>query len=146
MLNDRMICEDIVQNVFLKFFRNMDRIRNSGRIEVWLFSTARNEIFTIYRERNSHVDQFNAADADEIEIDSLLHPGEEIELKEMYELIMKELDKMASGQSEVFLLKEYGGLSYKEIADVMGIDESLVKSRLHKTRARLIEKISRIVK
>ena len=63
----------------------------------------------------------------------------------MNELIMTELDKMTYDQSEVFLLKEYGNLSYKEIAEVMSIDVELVKSRLFKVRQKLINKLSKIV-
>jgi RNA polymerase sigma factor (sigma-70 family) len=55
---------------------------------------------------------------------------------------MNELNKMDIGQRDVFLLKEYGGLSYKEISVMMGINEELVKSRLHKTRQKLIRKLS----
>ena len=140
-----MTCEDIVQNVFVKFFRNMDKIRNTERAEVWLFTTARNEIYSIYRAKHTHVDQFGVEDSDEIDVDASVKLDEEFELKEMNELIMKELDKITINQSEVFLLKEYGGLSYKEISEVMGIDEELVKSRLFKVRKRLIHKLSRVI-
>lgn len=43
---------------------------------------------------------------------------------------------------EVFILKEYALMSYKEIACILGIDEELVKSRLYKARQKLIDKIS----
>jgi RNA polymerase sigma-70 factor, ECF subfamily len=145
MLTDKMMCEDVVQNVFTKFFQNMNKIRSSERVDVWLFTTARNEIYSIYRTKGTHVDQFGVADTDEIEIDSLVKLEDEIELKEMNELIMKELDKISVDQSETFLLKEYGGLSYKEVAEVMNIDEELVKSRLFKVRQKLIHKLSKII-
>jgi RNA polymerase sigma-70 factor (ECF subfamily) len=59
---------------------------------------------------------------------------------------MNELNGMAFEQREVFLLKEYGGFSYREIAEVMNINEDLVKSRLFKTRRKLIEKLSKVLK
>jgi RNA polymerase sigma factor (sigma-70 family) len=145
MLNDKMLCEDVIQNVFTKFFENLDRLKNIERVEVWLFTTARNEIYSIYRTKRTHVDQFKVEDADEIEINSNFKLEEELELREMKQMIMTELDKMTSDQSEVFLLKEYGGLSYKEIAEVMNIEIELVKSRLFKVRKKLIDKLSKIV-
>jgi len=145
MLNDKMLCEDIVQNVFVKFFQNMERIKDSGRFEVWLFTTARNEIYSIYRAKHTHVDQYGVEDSDEIDIDSPTKLEEEFELKEMNELIMKELDKISPEQSEAFILKEYGGLSYKEISDVLKINEELVKSRLFKVRKKLITKLSKVI-
>ncbi|MBI5730084.1 MAG: RNA polymerase sigma factor [Ignavibacteriales bacterium] len=145
MLGDKMMCEDIIQNVFLKFFENMYRIRNSERVDVWLFRTTRNEIYTVYRNKKIHVDQFGVLDADEIDIDSSIKLYEDYELKEMNLLVMKELEKIAIEQRDVFLLKEYGGLSYKEIANMMNIDEDLVKSRLYKTRQKLISRLSKVV-
>lgn len=145
MLGDTMMCEDIIQNVFEKFFENMNSIRNSERVEVWLYTAMRNAIYAYYRTKKIHVDQFNVVDTDELEIDSSLNLEEELELKEFHVLIMNELDKLEVEQRDAFLLKEYGNLSYKEISEVMKIDENLVKSRLYKTRQRLIAKLSKII-
>ncbi len=145
MLGDTMMCEDIIQNVFEKFFENMNSIRNSERVDVWLYTTTRNAIYTYYRAKKIHVDQFNVMDTDEIEIDSSLNLEEELELKELHELIMNELNKLEVEQRDVFLLKEYGNLSYKEISEVMKIDENLVKSRLYKKRQMLITKLSKVI-
>lgn len=145
MLGDRMLCEDIIQNVFMKLFQNLNRIRNSERIDVWLFTATRNEIYSFFRTKRTHVDQFGVQDTDDLEIDASIQVDEEFELQEMKEMIMKVLDKLSIEQREVFLLKEYGGLSYKEISDIMNIGEELVKSRLYKTRQKLIYKLSKVV-
>ena len=66
-------------------------------------------------------------------------------MKELKDLVIAELNKMDIGQREAYMLKEYGGLSYKEISAVMGIDENLVKSRLYKTRQKLINRFAKIL-
>ena len=76
---------------------------------------------------------------DEFELESY------VEMKEMKKIILGELDKMNYEQKEVYLLKEYGGLSYKEISETLVIDVDLVKSRLYKVRQKLINKISKMV-
>jgi len=58
-------------------------------------------------------------------------------------MILKELDNLPDEQKEVFILKEYTGMNYKEIADVMNIDTDLVKSRLYKTRQKLMKRLSK---
>ncbi len=136
-----MVCEDIVQNVFLKFFENMNTIRNKNSINYWLFTTARNEIYMFFRKKKIRIDQYGAEESDEIDIVQELDLRYEYEKKELKELILAELDTMAFEQREVFLLKEYAGLNYKEIASVMNIDENLVKSRLFKTRQKLIRRL-----
>ncbi len=145
MLRDKMLVEDIVQTVFLKFFENMTRIKNKESIQNWLFTTARNEIYTHFRGKKVKVDQFNVIDSEELELSSNADLTKIYEMKELKELIIKELDKMPQEQSEVYHLKEYGQLSYKEIAKIMNIDENLVKSRLFKVRKKLIKNLSKVV-
>ncbi len=142
MIYDKMVCEDIIQNAFIKLFENLDKIRIKESVQYWLFSTVRNDIYTYFRRKKIWVDQFYAEDSDEINTISNDQIEYDFEQKEMRELIMNELNKMDIGQRDVFLLKEYGGLSYKEIAAMMDIGEELVKSRLHKTRQKLIKKLS----
>jgi len=140
-----MVCDDIVQDVFMKLYQNLDKIRNKDSILYWLFKTARNEIYDYYRGKHIKVDQFNVADTDDIELESYENIEYQVEQKELKDLIFAELNKMDIGQREVYLMKEYGGLSYKEISAVMGIDENLVKSRLYKTRQKLINKFEKIL-
>lgn len=51
MLSNQMIAEDIVQDVFLKLFDNLDKIRKKESIEFWLIKTVRNEIFSYHRNQ-----------------------------------------------------------------------------------------------
>lgn len=145
MVNDRMTAQDIVQNVFMKYFESIDKIKNKSSANFWLFKTARNEALSHLRGRKARVDQFNVFDVDELEINSGISPEETIESMELEIVIKMNLEKMDPEQSEVFLLKEYSGLSYKEIAEIMNIDENLVKSRLYKTRQKLIGLISKLI-
>ena len=80
-----------------------------------------------------------------MEIESPVLLYDEIENKELNKLILTELDLMNEDFKEVFVLKEYSGLSYKEIASLLTIDEELVKSRLYKARQKLINKISKLI-
>lgn len=146
MLYDKMLCEDIIQNAFVKLFESLEKVRNKESIQYWLFTTVRNEIYSHFRDRKSHVDQFFTEDSDEVEISSEKNIHDDFEEKELRELIMNELNKMTIEQRDIFLLKEYGGFSYKEISGIIGIDEELVKSRLYKTRQKLIKKLSIVVK
>lgn len=140
-----MTAQDIVQNVFLKYFENLDNIKNKSSANYWLFKTARNEAFSHIRARKTRVDQFNVYDVDDLEIGGTNTLEDTIEANEIEAVIKTSLAKMNPEQSEVFLLKEYSGLSYKEIAEIMNIDENLVKSRLFKTRQKLIGLITKLI-
>lgn len=145
MLSDKMIAEDLIQTIFLKLFENMQRIDKPESVLFWLYKTLRNEVYSVYRSRNIRVSRFNSVDSEEINIKSLVNLEIETELNDLRNIIKVELDKMNPDQKEVYILREYGNLCYKEIAEIMDIDENLVKSRLFKTRQKLIEKLSKIV-
>lgn len=145
MLNDKEMCYDVVQTVFLKFFENFHLIKDKESTKSWLFTTARNEVFSIYRKKKVRKNVFTYEDEEELD-SSQEDFSEEIEMKEIKELLQIELDDLPEEQKEVYILKEYGGLSYKEIADTLGIEEDLVKSRLYKTRQKLIKRLSKVLK
>jgi RNA polymerase sigma-70 factor (ECF subfamily) len=140
-----MRADDIVQNVFLKLYENLDKIHNKQSIQFWLFKTTRNEILALFRNNGIKKLYDNAFDVEEIEIESPGSLSEEIESKELSKMILSELDNLNEDFREVFILREYSGLSYKEIATLLEIEEDLVKSRLYKARQKLINKISKFV-
>ena len=139
---DKMAAEDIVQTVFLKFYENFDSLKNLESANFWIFKSARNEFYNYTkRSKNKSSLKENLIEnhKDEFELERF------VELRELKNIILNELNKMDDDQKEVYLLKEYGGLTYKEISEAMSIDIDLVKSRLYKVRQKLIYKISKII-
>jgi len=134
IVKSEMFAEDIVHNVFLKYYNNLGKILNTDSTEIWIFTTARNEIFSHYRKNKNKIE--DNVDKYENEI----HAGnfiEEYEQRDLICLIEDELGRMDASQSEVYYLKEYSELSYKEIAGIMDITEDLVRSRIYKVRQKL---------
>lgn len=105
-----ILAEDIAQNVFMKLYNNLDRIRNSSAIEIWIFKTARNEIFGHFRKRKNVIEETFEIHKEEIITSNLL---DDYEQKELIDFIEAELNGMDSTNSEIYYLKEYSGLSYK---------------------------------
>lgn len=145
MVNNNEISEDIIQTVFLKFYENMQNIKIKERPEFWLFKSTRNEVFNYYRSKKIRNNVYENIDIERIELPEKESIEYNFDHKEMHNLILKELERFPIEQRESYLLKEYSGLSYKEIAELTGIDEELVKSRLFKVRRKLVEKISKIL-
>jgi len=145
MLNDKMRADDIVQDVFIKLFENLNYIHNKQSIQFWLFKTARNEMMSFLRNTKNKKLYSNSVDLEDVEIENTNSLIDDIENKELNKLILNELDLMNEDFKEVFVLKEFSGLSYKEIAALLDIDEELVKSRLYKARQKLINKISKLI-
>ncbi len=140
-----MRADDVVQDVFIKLFENLNNIYNKQGIQFWLFKTARNEMMGYLRSTKNKKLITNVVDLEDVEIESEESLTERIENKELNKLILNELENINDDFREVFVLREYSGLSYKEIASMLEIDEELVKSRLYKTRQKLINRISKFV-
>jgi len=134
IVKSEMFAEDIAHNVFMKLYDNLERIRSAERIEVWIFTTCRNEIFSHFRKNKNRIEEALEPYEEKISTNSLF---DDFERKELIDLIEEELGGMDSSQSEVYYLKEYSGLSYKEIAGIMNITEDLVRSRIFKVRQKL---------
>ncbi|MCF6269469.1 MAG: RNA polymerase sigma factor [Melioribacteraceae bacterium] len=146
MVGNKMVCDDLIQNIFMKLFENITSIKKRESIKYWIYTTARNEVYSYFRKRKIDITKFVSNDVSNIEKSSDDNLALQFELKEIKKMILNELDNCSIEQREIFLLKEYGGMSYKEIAVISKIDENLVKSRLYKTRQKLIDKLSRIMK
>jgi RNA polymerase sigma-70 factor (ECF subfamily) len=143
MVNDKSLTEDIIQNVFLKFFENLTVIKNSSNPGNWIFITARNEVFSYLRKKKIRNENYMD---DNFEFDSGANINDEVELSEIKDLIEKEIENMEEDSKEIFVLREHSGLSYYEIAHILGVDEGIVKGRLFRARQRLVDKISKLVR
>lgn len=143
MLGNKSITEDIVQNVFLKFYENLGVIKQSCKPSAWLFTTARNEVYGFLRKIKIRSENLIDDNFDYASVENLIDEVEETEIKD---LIEKEIGSMNEDTKEIFVLRHYSELSYKEIAQVLGLDESIVKGRLFRARQTLIDKISKLVR
>ena len=143
MLNDKSVTEDITQNVFLKFYENLSTIKKVSEPGAWLFATARNEVFGFLRKKKIRSEEYLG---EGFEHDSGGSITDDIEEAEIKFIIEAEIDDMEEETKEIFVLRQYSELSYKEIANVLGVDEGFVKGRLFRTRQKLIDKISKLVR
>lgn len=138
-----MNSEDILQSVFLSFYTKAPHFVNEQSAAAWLFTAARNSVFELFRSKQYKADQFNVMDTDDVQMPDTHTPEEVFLSGELTELIMKALSGMSPENKEVYLLREYGGLSYREISTVTGLSLADVKVRLHRTRKLLIEEITK---
>ncbi len=140
MLSDRDLAADVMQDVFVKFFEHIENIRDESKIKIWIFKSARNEVFGIYRKSGKSL--FTSFDEKDVDINSHESlPHLKTEAEELGKIILDEINKLSRINREAILLREYSNLSYEEIANITGVDINVVKSRLHKARKKLTEKI-----
>ena len=126
MTGRRDVADDLVQDVFLNVVR---ALRNGGPVgheRGWIFSIARNLLADRHRRSQREI-----VTADE-------PPEQSTPATQALTVRLAEsLDRLAEADREAFLLREIGGLSYQEIADMCGCTMDSVRCRLHRTRGAL---------
>lgn len=140
MINQKELAEDLTQTVFIKLNHHKENINEENKIPAWLYKTARNEVYQHLRKNYSA-----KVVALDYELQSSNDIANDFENDELIELMNRELNKVADEQREVFILREYSGMSYKEIADLLEINVDVVKSRLYMARQQLLKKLSKFI-
>jgi RNA polymerase sigma-70 factor (ECF subfamily) len=144
ILMDQERAKDALQEVFMRVYEHREQLTDSTRFRPWLFAIARNQCLTFIRAA-----KHTSREEIEFDVDSLFSeatPEEVLEKKEEAELLSKFLAALKIEYREVLLLREFQGLSYREIAEVLGSTESGVKSRIFKARQRLFELLKPILR
>jgi RNA polymerase sigma-70 factor (ECF subfamily) len=135
---------DLSQNVFIRAYRGIKSFRGKSSFSTWLYRIAMNTCIDYTRKRARSVDSLAVpeevaeyAGSEAIMASLPREPGADAMSSELGEQIQKAVDLLPEYHKSVFVLYEIEGLSYKEIADVVGCSIGTVMSRLHYARKKL---------
>lgn len=131
LVRDEDVAKDITQDTFMRVNQGLNNLRNGTVLRVWIFTIARNlalNAVTRTRTSESSVEELMSQDD---------NPYEAIQHQEEVKTISSAIDCLIPDLREVAVLREYEALSYREIAEVVGISEANVKVRLHRARKAL---------
>jgi len=143
--------EDIVQETFLNAFKYLNDFREETKLRNWLFKIAARVCFRKRRkkkfepERELSLESFVLKDglSSSYDIPDLSNnPSEQLERNELKQIINKSILSLPPKYRFVFNLRDIEGFSTKEASEILGITAQTVKTRLHRARLFLREKIS----
>lgn len=137
----RQRAEDVLQETWLKVVRNSSEWQPKAKFTTWVYTIARNLcVDSARKESFRKADSLDApASNDESDGRSMgdlvadeqgLTPDRAAHNVRIRPMIEKALESLPTEQREVFLLREYQGIGFKEIAEVTGVNENTVKSRM----------------
>ncbi len=144
MIPNRSTAEEIVQTTFIKAYTSLKTLDNSDVFYCWLFSIARNEIYTFLRYKHANAPTCSIEDSDIVSCGET--PIEILVREEERELLQGSINTMSLEYREVMILRHYEKLSYAEIAAITGDTVSSVESRLFKARKALAKKLGPYLK
>ena len=134
---------DVVQDAYLRAFRHIDGLRGSdGR--AWLLTIVRNTAFTWLRRRRSEEPPVASLAEDDPET-TVPNPETLLLRHADREIVRAAIETLPLEFREALVLREFEGLSYKEIAAIVDVPLGTVMSRLARARERLHREIARRV-
>lgn len=135
---------DLSQNAFIRAYRGIKSFRGKSSFSTWLYRITMNTCIDYTRKKARSVDSLAVpeevaeyAGSEPIVASLPREPGADALSSELGEQIQKAIDLLPEYHKSVFVLYEIEGLSYKEIADVVGCSIGTVMSRLHYARKKL---------
>ena len=140
--------EDLTQEVFIKVFQTLRSYDSAqGTFSTWLNRVARNHLVDHYRRtRKDRVT--SSLDDDSTPLPELpstrAAPTASVESRERRELLQAALDQMSPDLREAVVLRDLQDLDYQEIAQVLGVPQGTVKSRINRGRLELARVIKRM--
>ncbi len=121
--------EDVLQEILIKTYQNLDKLQNPDSIKSWLFQIANRSVIDFYRANGR-----NAG----LEGESLWYESSEEDAKQQLANCMQPLMRSLSKTSATLLQSvDIDGKSQKQVAAEMGISYSTLKSRVQKSRSEL---------
>ncbi len=138
-VGDKETAEDLLQETFMRVIKGADAYKRQAKFTTWLYTIARNLCVdqTRRRKHRRHASLDAPMSADE-ESGTLLDVIPSKEMGSDRKTVNKELNARMQGaiaalgeeQREVFLMREFLDMPFKQIADVVGVPENTVKSRM----------------
>jgi RNA polymerase sigma-70 factor (ECF subfamily) len=140
---------EALQDAFLSAYRGLPNFKRESTFSTWLYRIATNaSLMKLRRRREGHVSyeqsQGNDADAEPMAIpDWSSQPLEELLDAEAREVLGREVDLLPANEKEVFVLRDIMEQSNSDVAQELGLSIAAVKSRLHRARLHLRDRMNR---
>ena len=137
-VKDIQIAEDITQESLIKSFKSINSFREDSSFYTWVYritvNTAKN--FLISKKRKDELLQTDLSEEGSIDIESVNtdSPDEIFDATELQSIITRSLNQLGEETKTALTLREFEGLSYEQIAEVVNCPVGTVRSRIFRGR------------
>src|SRR6266487_966224 len=139
IVRDETLAEDLLSDVFLDVWRQAGSFRGDASVSTWLLAIARYKALSARRARTH-------AELDARIASSIADPGDNpeaaLQKRNRSEVLQDSLARLSPEHGEVVDLVYYHGKSVKEVADIIGIGEATVKTRMFYARKKLADLVA----
>ncbi len=148
-LNNQEEAEDVVQETFLRVYRNRFAYTRVAKFSTWIYTIAGNLARTELRRRKRRrffsLSDMGLEDRDYEISDEVFNPETHVDSALGEEIIQREISKLSPKFREVIILRDVQELSYEEISKIIRVPIGTVKSRVNRARLRLQNRLKKIL-
>lgn len=134
--------DDVLQNTFLRIYKSLPNFKQNSSLHTWMYRIAYNESIR-FLEQNKKKQHYSIDDINDKYLDSLFEDtffdGNEIQIK-----LHKLLSELPEKQRQVFQMKYYDDLKFREITSITGIKEGTLKTSYYSTVKFIEENITKL--
>lgn len=135
LTKDQIVAEEITQETFYKALKNIHKFDSKANLLTWLCTIAKNTYYTYYRKRKKDVElDENTLNTEKEIIDHLIQSETNLEL-------LKIIHHLEEPYKEVFTLRVYGELSFKQIGSLFSKTESWARVTFYRSKLKIKESI-----
>ncbi len=150
-VHDSQEAEDVTQEAFIKAYRALALFRGDSAFYTWLYriavNTAKNHL--VSRSRRPPASDVNADDAEVTELGAVLReiedPESSLATMKLKQAIDEAIEELPEDLRTAFTLREFSGLSYEDITEVMDCPVGTVRSRIFRAREAIDKKIRELI-
>ena len=153
MLGRREDAEDMAQEVFVQVFKGIGQFRGDSKLGTWIYRVAinlcKNRSKYLSRRQDDKQDALDAVadrqplhQAKGVTSGQINRPDHMVEGMQIEAIMRKCIAELDPDFREALILRDVENLSYEEIIDITGVAEGTVKSRIHRARALLKQRVA----
>lgn len=140
--------DDVLQDIFIKVYKNLNSFDQSLSFSAWIYRIAHNEAISWYRRRQARPEGYLAAEseailalvADEVNV----KPEEKFDNDIDAKRLLRELEKLDEKYRDVLVLRYFEHLEYEDISDILKIPVGTVGTLVHRAKKLLKAKLKHL--
>lgn len=153
-VGDQEEASDLTQEIFAAAYQNLKKFRGDSKFSTWLFQIATNRgknRFKYLKRRGYFVNKGQANNDEDRDFqqqsvpDFSTNPETMLAGKQIQKIVQQAIDELEPDHKEIVILRDIEGFSYEEIAQLLDLPEGTTKSRLHRARMVVKEKLKRVL-
>ena len=132
--------DDVLQNTFIKVYKNLHNFNGESQVYTWLYRIATNESLTFIKKRKRTTHISNEEVQESLVTNLTRDPyfnGDDAQLK-----LQQAIDTLPTKQKQVFVMKYFDELQYNEISEILGTSEGALKASYHHAVKKITEYVT----